>query len=250
MRILSQNVNGLRARLKAGFENTIAVIKPDILCIQETRATPEQLPVSFLKQYNSYFSMHNKAGYAGATTFMVNPDIPLPFLHVDDFPDNDEPGRVSICDFKDFKLINAYVPNSGQHLEKIDHRVEWQKKLAAYIATQVKPVIFCGDINCAPKAIDTGCPSVKSGCSFQERNAYQDMLDLGMVDVFRELHPGKTEYTWYSNFSKGNKLRGMRIDAFIISKELLPLVEAIEHIQDDSLIAGSDHVPVILDINI
>lgn len=250
MRIVSWNVNGSRARLKAGMEETITVLKPDILCLQETRAKPEQLPHSFISKYNSYFSLHNKAGYAGATTFMINPDIPLPFLHVDDFPDNDEPGRVSICDFKEFKLINAYVPNSGQHLEKIDHRVEWQKKLRKYIADQVKPVIFCGDINCAPAQIDTGCPSVKSGCSFQERNAYKDIIGLGMIDVFRGLYPARTEYTWYSNFSKGNKLRGMRIDAFIISKELMPLVTSIQQIQDDTLICGSDHVPLVLDINI
>lgn len=247
MRIVSWNVNGARARIKAGFEKSVASLNPDILCIQETRARPDQLPKSLLGDYKHFFSLHQKPGYAGATTFCKNE----PFLHVDDFPNNDEPGRVSICDFKEFKLINAYVPNSGQHLEKIDHRVEWQKKLAEYISQQVKPIIYCGDLNCAHKKIDVGSPTIKSGVSFQERTAFQDILDLGLVDVFRELNPNKVEYTWYSNQFKSKEVnRGMRIDSFIISKELLPLVQSIQQIQDDSLICGSDHVPVVLEINI
>lgn len=253
MKIVTWNVNGLRARIKAGFEKTIAELQPDILCVQETRAKPDQLPTSVLKNCNSYFSIHNKAGYAGATTFIYNDEIsPLtPVLHLDDFPGNDEPGRVSILDFKDFKLINAYVPNAGQRLERLDHRVEWQKKLEAYIAAQAKPVIYCGDLNCAHQKIDVGSPTIKSGVSFQERTAFQNILDLGLVDVFRHLNPTKVEYTWFSTQFKSKPVnRGMRIDSFIISQELLPNVVSIQQIQDDGLIAGSDHVPVVLEINI
>lgn len=248
MRIVSHNVNGARARLKANYEAAIAKLDPDILCIQETRARPDQLPkVLFNNAYKATYSIHSKPGYAGATTFCKA----APFLHTDDFPGNDEPGRVSISDFKSFKLINAYVPNSGQRLEKIEHRMEWQKKLATYISQQMKPVIFCGDINCAPLPIDTACPSIKAGCSFQERSAYQDLLNLGLVDVFRELNPNKAEYTWFSNTHDSRAAnRGMRIDAFIISKELLPFVTDMRHIYDPELICGSDHNPILLEINI
>lgn len=247
MRIVSWNVNGLRARLKVGFEKTVEQLNPDILCIQETRAKPDQLPANLLSDYQSYYSIHAKPGYAGATTFTRKE----PFLHVDDFPDNDETGRVSILDFKEFKLINAYVPNAGQRLEKIEHRVEWQHKLADYISKQLKPIIYCGDLNCAHRQIDVGSPSIKSGVSFQERTAFQDILNLGLVDVFRELNPKKVEYTWFSNQHKSKEAnRGMRIDAFLISKELLPLVQSIVQIQDDDLIVKSDHVPVVLDIDI
>lgn len=253
MKIVTWNVNGLRARIKAGFEKTIAELQPDILCIQETRAKPEQLPASVLKQCNSYFSIHNKPGYAGATTLIYNDDIsPLrPILHLDDFPENDEPGRVSILDFKEFKLINAYVPNSGQRLERLDHRVAWQEKLAEYIAAQVKPVIYCGDLNCAHQKIDVGSPTIKSGVSVSERTAFQNILDIGLVDVFRHLNPTKVEYTWFSTqYASKAVNRGMRIDSFIISQELLPNIVSIQQVQDDTLIAGSDHVPVILEINI
>jgi exodeoxyribonuclease-3 len=249
MRIISWNVNGLRARLKQGFDHTIKQLKPDILCIQETRARRDQLPGVLLACIDPYFSIHTKPGYAGSSIFIYNKEL-KPFLFVDDFPDNDEPGRVSILDFKDFKLINAYVPNSGQRLEKLPHRVEWQEKLKKYIESQMKPVIYCGDINCAPALIDCNV-NVKAGTSHQERTAHKEILELGMVDVWRELNPTTKQFTWYSNqYNSKEQNRGMRIDAFIISKELMPQVEAVEQIQDIELIAGSDHVPIVLDINI
>lgn len=247
MRIVSWNVNGLRARLKQDFDKAIEVLKPDILCIQETRAKPDQLPVNLLMDYHHYFSIHNKPGYAGATTFTKEE----PFLAVDDFPENDEPGRVSILDFKDFKLINAYVPNAGQQLERLDHRIEWQEKLENYIKSQMKPVIYCGDLNCAYKQIDVGAPSVKSGVSLKERGAFQKILKIGMVDAYRELYPDTIQYTWFSNFTKHEEVKnGMRIDAFIISKELMPLVRDVTHIYNEELVCNSDHVPIVLDIDL
>jgi exodeoxyribonuclease-3 len=249
VRLLTWNVNGLRARIKQGFSEAINELKPDILCIQETRARPEQLPAGLLSDYIGYYSIHKKAGYAGATTF-IRKDME-PFLHVDDFPENDEPGRVSILDFKDFKLINAYVPNAGQRLEKMDHRILWQKKLEDYVADQVKPIIYCGDFNCAHKPLDVGAPSVKSGVSFQERGAFQRVLDYGLVDAWRELHPEVQQYTWFSvQFNSKPVNRGLRIDSFIVSQELMPLVQNCLIVQDDELVCGSDHCPVILDINI
>lgn len=248
LKILTWNVNGCRARLKAGLENTLKEIQPDVFCMQETRAKPDQLSPIFLEKYQSYFSIHKNPGYAGSSIFLSQ-SMPPPLLFKDDFPEGDETGRVSICDFKYFKLINAYVPNAGSQLEKIRYRIEWQEKLKDYISKQLKPVIYCGDLNCAHKSIDVGSPTIKNGVSFQERNAFQDVLDLGLVDAWRYFNPEKIEYTWFSNQSK-SRTRGMRLDSFIVSEELLPLITNIEIIQDEKLAAGSDHSPVLLEINL
>jgi exodeoxyribonuclease-3 len=251
MRILSWNVNGCRARLKAGLEDVLQQIQPDIFCMQETRAKPEQLPKSFLNIFDSYFSLHNKPGYAGSSVH-INKQLNLKPLHFqNDFPENDEPGRVSICDFKYFKLINAYVPNAGQRLEKLDHRVDWQNKLTAYIKQQMKPIIYCGDLNVAHKQIDVGSSNVKAGTSYAERTAHQEILNEGLVDAWRHLNPNKIEYTWFSNQYNSRAVnRGMRIDSFIMSEELLPQITKIEIIQDADLVIGSDHSPVLLEINL
>lgn len=248
LRIISWNVNGVRARIKGGLEEMVAETKPDILCLQEFRARPEQLPKGFLPGYTGYYSIHNKPGYAGSATFVRN-DICQPFLAVDDFPDGDEPGRVSILDFKDFKLINSYSPNSGQRLEKLEHRLAWQEKLHRYIAGQFKPVILCGDLNVAPLKCDNNTQS-KAGTSFGERKAFQDILDLGMTDVYRHLNPDKTEFTWFSNqYDSRAKNRGMRIDEFVISDSIVPNVTTMFHINDEKLICGSDHNPILMEID-
>ena len=249
MKIFSQNVNGVRARIKGGLENAIKEVDPDIICLQEFRARPDQVPKSFLDEYIGYYSIHQKPGYAGAATF-VRASLDQPFLAVDDFPDGDEPGRVSILDFKGFKLINSYSPNSGQNLEKLERRTEWQAKLCAYIKEQMKPVILCGDLNVAPLKIDTNTKS-RAGTSFAERKAFQDILDLGYADVFRERNPQLTQYTWFSNqYNAREQNKGMRLDQFVIANELMPLVNDMYHCYEDKLVAGSDHVPIILDINL
>lgn len=249
MKIFSQNVNGVRARIKGGLEAAIKEVDPDIICLQEFRARPDQVPKSFLEGYVGYYSIHQKPGYAGAATF-VRATLPQPFLAVDDFPDGEEPGRVSILDFKDFKLINSYTPNSGQNLEKLEHRIEWQNRLCSYIQQQMKPVILCGDLNVAPLKIDTNTKS-RAGTSFAERKAFQDILDLGYADVFRERNPNIAEYTWFSNqYNARESNKGMRLDQFVIANELMPQVTAMYHCYSDHLIAGSDHVPIILEIDI
>ena len=249
LKILSWNVNGIRARIKQGFEDAIKEMDPDIICLQEVRAKPNQLPADFLKGYVGYYSIHAKPGYAGAATF-VKKELIQPFLAVDDFPDGDETGRVSILDFKDFKLINSYSPNSGQRLEKLDHRLDWQRKLYYYIKDQMKPVILCGDLNVAPLKMDNNTSS-RPGTSFGERKAFQDILDLGMADVFREQNPNLVQYTWFSNqYNSREQNKGMRLDEFVVSQELMPQIEHMGHIYEDALICGSDHVPIVLNINI
>lgn len=249
MRIVSWNVNGLRARIKYGFEEAINELNPDILCIQETRARPDQLPRSFLGGYNAFYSIHDRPGYAGATTF-VRKTVDQPLLAIDDYPGGDERGRVSILDFKRFKLINSYSPNSGQRLEKLERRIEWQAGLANYIGGLPKPCILCGDLNVAPTLLDNNTNS-RAGTSNAERTAFQDILGLGYSDVFRTLNPKEVQYTWFSNQYKGREVgKGMRLDHFVASNELLPAVKSMYHVYDDKLICSSDHVPIVLDIEI
>ena len=252
LRIFSQNCNGLRARIRYGFEKTIDELKPEVICLSEVRANASQIPKTFLPDYEKYFSVHNTPGYAGAAIF-VRSDIPKPLFILDDFPENDEPGRVCIADFKYFKLISAYVPNSGGKLEKLDNRMAWQDKLHKYVqnVSQLKPVIYTGDLNCAPTKFDTACPTVRAGCSSRERQAFKDLLDLGMKDVYRELRPNEHGYTWYSNtYDSRAAGNGMRIDHFIISNELMGGVHDCNVINDDKFICKSDHNPIVLDIDL
>lgn len=250
MKIVTWNVNGSRARLKAGLEDSLAAIGADIVCLQETRARPDQLPKSFLEKYVYFFSLHSKPGYAGTAIFISNKNLPAPVLS-DDFPNGTEGGRVAIAEFPDFVLISTYSPNSGQKLEKLGHRIEWEGKLAAFVKAQTKPVILCGDFNCAPTKQDTNCPTVKSGCSIQERKAFANLEAAGLVDIWRSRHPEEQQYTWFSNtYDSREANRGMRIDGFLISQSLVPLVENCEIIHDKKITADSDHNPVVLTINL
>lgn len=249
IKILSWNVNGLRARLKAGFAEAMKEIDADIICIQETRAKQDQLPATLLGYHKGYYSVHTKAGYAGATTFVRRGMEPL--LHVDDFPTGNEPGRVSICDFRRFKLINAYVPNSGMRLEKLDARLGWQSQLESYIKDQFKPVILCGDLNVAPELIDIGAKNVKAGTSLAERNAFKDITNIGMFDAYRMVHPEKIQYTWFSYYGNARESnKGLRLDTFVLSDELRSELVSCDVITEPHLICGSDHLPVLMEINL
>lgn len=245
MKIISWNVNGIRARIKQGFEEAINKLNPDIVCIQEFRAKEVQLPKDFLKQYNGFHSIHEKAGYAGSSIY-VKKDFKQPLNQWDDYINGTETGRVCILEFEKFYLISSYSPNSGGYLEKLTRRIEWENGLTAYLKNLDKPIILCGDLNCAPARIDAGIWCM-AGCSPEERKAFRDKEDLGLVDVFRALNPNKVEYTWFSNRNK-ERDKGLRLDEFLISKGLLPKVKHFVHLQSPELVCGSDHVPVYLKI--
>lgn len=247
MKILSQNVNGIRARIKQGFENTINELKPDIICIQEFRARENQLPKDFLIEYNPYHSIHNCAGYAGSSVY-VNIDCAQPINFFDDYIDGNETGRVCILEFEKFYLISSYSPNSGGKLEKLDRRIEWENGLTKYIDSLKKPLILCGDLNVAPERMDAGIWCL-AGCSSEERMAFKNKKDLGLVDVFRWLNPNKIEYTWFSNRDKEKK-NGLRLDEFLISNNLKEKVKSFKHVYDVNLVCGSDHVPILMEIDI
>lgn len=246
MKVLSWNVNGIRARVTQGFNKAIEEMDPDIICLQEVRANEKQLPKDFLSKYNHFHSIHSKAGYAGSSIFVKKEGL-APSKFDIDYNDGTETGRLSILEFSNFILINSYSPNSGSYLEKLEKRVDWEKDLLKFLKTKEKPIILCGDLNVAPKKIDAGI-SCLAGCSLEEREAFQKIIDFGLVDVFRHFYPSKVDYTWFSNRSK-TKIKGLRLDHFLVSKSILDKVESIKHIHETELVCGSDHIPILLKIN-
>lgn len=246
MKILSWNCNGIRARIKQGFVETIKTLDPDVVCIQEVRAAPKQLPGLFMLGYNGFHSVHEKGGYAGATTW-VRKDIGI--VGGDNtFRLGDEKGRVAIVEFERFVLINSYSPNSGLQLEKLNARIDWEGRLHEFIKCQTKPVILCGDLNVAPEPRDAKC-KIKAGCSPQEREAFHNILKLGMVDVWRENHPDEDGFTWFAYWDT-LKTKGARLDHFVVDKILYPACGDVEIIKDPKLVIGSDHLPLVINLNL
>lgn len=254
MRILSWNVNGLRARIGYGFEDTIRSLNPDIACLSEVRARPDQLPKSLFSNcgrsgFRGYFSIHDRPGYAGTAVF-IRDDLAEPISFSGDFPGGFENGRAELLEFNGVRLISLYSPNVGRGAEKCDHRRDFEEHLRSYVASSDKPVIICGDLNVAPRVIDTNVRSV-AGTTPTERTAFRDLLSLGLSDVFRTRNPSTEQYTWFSNqYQSRLNGKGMRIDHFVVSDCLLDKVQDMFHVYEDSLICKSDHVPIVMDIDI
>lgn len=249
MRIISFNVNGLRARIKAGWPGKEFMEKydPDIICLQEVRAKPDQIPASFLPGFSRYPSVHLKAGYAGAWTFTRDALSPLLSLDAFPVPGYEEKGRVSILDFKYFKLINSYSPNSGSRLEKIAARKDYEAAMFKYVESvcDFKPVIICGDLNVAPEKKDSNITCM-AGTSPAERSAFSRYQALNMVDIWQKEHPGKTEFTFFSRmYDARENNKGMRLDHFIADPKQLTIT-GCEILHDWSF--GSDHTPICLDL--
>lgn len=252
MRLVTFNVNGLRARIKSGWPTPqfLQEFNPDIICLQEVRAKDEQLPAGFLPGYVRYRSIHEKAGYAGAWTF-VREGFEQPSLHLDDVPGGFEKGRVSILDFKYFKLINSYSPNAGSRLEKLGHRREFEDALFEYIqdAIDYKPIIVCGDLNVAPTAMDTNI-KCQAGTSTIERHAYDKLTDLGLFDAWRAEHPTTKAYSFFSNmYAAREENKGMRLDHFLVDRRFGEGVAECRYINDQSAVCGSDHTPLFIEIS-
>jgi exodeoxyribonuclease-3 len=247
MKLVSWNVNGLRACLNKGFVDFFQNIDADIFCLQETKLQPEQVEVSF-EGYTQYFNSAVKKGYSGTAVFCKKEPISVCFdLCMDKH--NDE-GRVITLEYEEFYLVTVYTPNSKQELARLDYRMEWEDDFRAYVMglDQKKPVIICGDLNVAHKEIDLKNPksnTKSAGFSPEEREKMTTLLASGFVDTFRYKYPDmKDAYTWWSYmFRAREKNAGWRIDYFLTSERLKDKIEdSIIH----NNILGSDHCPVEL----
>lgn len=247
MKIITWNVNGLRACMGKGFMDFFNQADADIFCVQETKM--QQTDASFdLGCFNQYWNSADKKGYSGTAVFSKN--APLNVRYGINIDKHDHEGRVITCEYDDFYLVNAYIPNSQRELARIDYRMEWEDDFREYLCNldKLKPVIYCGDLNVAHKEIDLKNPKTNTnnaGFTLREREKLGLLLESGFADSFRELYPDKTgAYTWWSYmFKSREKNAGWRIDYFLVSKRLMPQVEDVI-IRND--IFGSDHCPVEL----
>ncbi|MGI6039185.1 MAG: exodeoxyribonuclease III [Clostridiales bacterium] len=250
MRLITWNVNGLRACLKKGFEEFFDNIDADIFCIQETKLQQDQ--VTFEPEgYFSYFHSAERKGYSGTAVFTkIEPlsiETGIRGSH------NDE-GRVMTLDYDKFYLVNCYSPNSQNELARLGYRMEFEDALRAYLQDldREKPVILCGDLNVAHQEIDLKNPKSNrrnAGFSDEERAKYSELLDAGFTDSFRSLYPDRKDaYTWWSYMFKARERNaGWRIDYFVVSDRLISNVVDVEILSE---IYGSDHCPVLLELDI
>ncbi|MCF7872437.1 exodeoxyribonuclease III [Candidatus Woesearchaeota archaeon] len=247
MKIISWNVNGIRAAIKKGFEESMKKQNADIICIQETKIN-EELPV--LKDYEQIWSFAEKKGYSGTAIFTKEKPLSIK----KDFPHNgdaNKEGRTILAEFKEFYLINVYVPNSGRGLTRLEYRKKWDEDFLKHLIglEKEKPIIICGDFNVAHKEIDLANPknnyNKTAGYTQTEINS-MNLLQKQFIDTFRELNKEPDNYTWWSYmFNARAKNIGWRIDYFLISKKLkLKLKDAF--ILPD--IMGSDHCPVGIEL--
>lgn len=249
MKILSWNVNGLNACINKGFCEKMRELKPDVICIQETKLS-EDLKLDL--PYNTYWNHSGRSGYSG--TAILSKYNPISVLYGMASNLDDEEGRVLTLEYKHFFLVNVYIPNSQASLRRYDYRDQFDKEFYEYIARiqTVKPVIICGDFNVAASEFDIYPENeinekLSHGFMTQERNNFFNLLDLGFDDVFRFYNSEKIEYSWWSNrLNKRFENKGWRIDYFLSSASITKYITNFSHM---TYVLGSDHCPLILDIN-
>ena len=250
MKLVSWNVNGIRACLNKGFMESIESLNADIICLQETKAQEDQVDVRL--DYYQYWNSAVKKGYSGTVVFTK--EKPLSFVKGIDIEHHDQEGRVITLEYDNFYLVNVYTPNSQRELVRLDYRMEWEDDFRAYLLglNKKKPVILCGDLNVAHTEIDIANPKTNTknaGFTIEERNKFSELLDSGFVDTYRYLNPDKlAAYTWWSYMRKARERNvGWRIDYFCISSSIKDKIEDAQIYQE---IMGSDHCPISLTINI
>ena len=251
MKLISWNVNGIRACVNKGFTNFFEEINADIFCIQETKCQPGQIDLEF-GGYKSYWNSAERKGYSGTAIFTKKEPISVNYgIGIEE---HDNEGRVITLEFEDFYMVNIYTPNAKRGLERLDYRQIWEDEIRKYLLelNKKKPVIMCGDLNVAHNEIDLKNPkSNKGNAGFtdEERGKMTELLDAGFTDSFRYLYPDKTDsYSWWSYMGKAREKNvGWRIDYFIVSSNIK------EKIKDALIypeVMGSDHCPVGLVIEI
>ncbi|MGC4014061.1 MAG: exodeoxyribonuclease III [Luteolibacter sp.] len=247
MKLLSWNVNGLRAVLGKGFGDFVGTEKPDILCLQETKARREQVTLPpQLDDYHAFWNSAQKPGYSGVAVFTR--DEPLNVLEGIGIEDHDKEGRVLTLEYPDFTLVNVYTPNAQDELRRLPYRLEWDAAFRHHLQTLAahKPVIFCGDLNVAHHEIDLARPASNRknpGFSDEERASFTELLGAGFTDSFRHFHPEQPgHYSWWSYRANARQNNvGWRIDYFGVTPSFMSNVKAASILPH---VHGSDHCPV------
>lgn len=249
MKFVNWNVNGIRACINKGFLDYFHQVDADFFCLQETKVSEGQVALE-LEGYHQYWNYAVKKGYSGTAIFSKHE--PLSVAYGIGIEEHDQEGRVITIELDSFYLVTVYTPNSKSALERLSYRMQWEDDFRAYLKKleNHKPVIVCGDLNVAHKEIDikNAKSNMRSaGFTIEERTKMTELLDAGFVDTFRYFYPDKTDaYSWWSYFGKAREKNvGWRIDYFVASEALKPrLVSAAI----DAHIMGSDHCPVLLEI--
>ena len=248
MRLISWNVNGLRACEGKGFSEVFKSLDADFFCLQETKMQAGQLDLQF-EGYESYWNYADKKGYSGTAVFTRLK--PLKVTYGIGIDEHDHEGRVITLEMDTFFLVTVYVPNSQDELKRLDYRMRWEDDFLSYIKRldAIKPVIVCGDLNVAHKEIDLKNPKTNRrnpGFTDEEREKFSQWLDSGFTDTFRFLYPDQVTYSWWSyRFRAREKNTGWRIDYFVVSSRMNDqIADAKIHTE----IMGSDHCPVELEL--
>lgn len=251
MKLVSWNVNGIRACVKKGFLEYFNEVDADIFCIQETKLQENQIQLD-LEGYYQYWNYAERKGYSGTAVFSKVEPISVEYGIELEEPDIE--GRVISLEYKDFYLVNVYTPNSKRDLTRLDYRLKWEDAMKEHLIqlNEQKPVLFCGDLNVAHREIDLKNPKPNignSGFTYEERGKMTSLLDAGFVDSFRYLYPDRGDvYTWWSYMNKVRERNiGWRIDYFLVSEKI---ADRMKDAQIHYEILGSDHCPVLLEVKI
>jgi exodeoxyribonuclease III len=249
MKMVSWNVNGLRACVNKGFNEYFAQVDADIFCIQETKLQEGQIAADFAERYHQYWNYAIKKGYSGTAVFTKQEPLSVRYgLEEDHEPE----GRTLTLEFESFYLVNVYTPNAKRDLSRLDYRLEWEDRFRSYLLhlDETKPVIICGDLNVAHQEIDIKNAKSNrgnSGFTDEEREKMTRLLQSGFTDTFRHFYPDRTDaFSWWSYMPKVRERNiGWRIDYFLASTRLAPsLLDA----RIDADVMGSDHCPIVLEL--
>jgi exodeoxyribonuclease III len=249
VKLISWNVNGLRAVLRKNFLQFLEAEQPDILCLQETKCGPDDVEQLWTARYASHWNCAEKKGYAGTATFSRT--RPLSVTTGIRIADHDREGRVLTTEFDDFFVVNVYVPNSGRELARLPYRQTWDRDFLRYLKKleRRKPLIICGDMNVAHTELDLANPKANMknhGFTPEERTGFTTLLGAGFLDTFREFERAGGHYSWWSPMP-GVRARniGWRLDYFLISPALRPRLKRAFILKD---VLGSDHCPVGIEV--
>jgi exodeoxyribonuclease-3 len=245
MKLVSWNVNGLRACVNKGFSDFLAVAQADVVCVQETKMQKEQAEFEF-PGYYEFWNSADKKGYSGTAVFSKTKPLSVKYdMGIDE---HDHEGRVITVEFPEFNLVNVYTPNSKRELERLEYRMVWEDAFQDYVKKldEIKPVIICGDLNVAHEEIDLKNPKTNhhnAGFTDEERGKLSQFLGKGFIDSFRYFYPDKTGiYSWWSYmFQARKKNAGWRIDYFLVSDKLKAKMQDAEIYTE---VMGSDHCPI------